>query len=190
LLLVFALISNCSKIFSTKSIEVSLSNQANYLWNTFAMLLNRTLLSLSLIPPHSPLPILQILNFHYIRPKIQQKPLLILLLICEILHFLLPGQIVISSTILLINQGLSPEQYTITGHYIPLIQDNDITRNQPMRGDSIKPYIPIINEIILLIFDLIASPPLWFLWECNFVVILVHFYLIEIVLHDIWAMLV
>lgn len=108
LLLVFALVSNGPQIFATKSIEVSLSHKADYFWNTFTVLLNRSLLGISMVPPHGPLPILNILDFDDFCAKIEQKPLLVLLLIGKVLDFLLPDQIIVSSAILLVNQGFSP----------------------------------------------------------------------------------
>ena len=103
-----------------------------------------------------------IFNFFDGRAKIEDKAALIFPGIGKILNFLFSDQIVDPSTVLLINQSLPSEQDAVAGDNIKLIEDDDISRYKFMGADPVEPRILIVDENILLVFDIIGLFLLYF----------------------------
>ena len=103
-----------------------------------------------------------IFNFFDGRAKIEDKAALIFPGIGKILNFLFSDQIVDPSTVLLINQSLPSEQDAVAGDNIKLIEDDDISRYKFMGADPVEPRILIVDENILLVFDIVGLFLLYF----------------------------
>lgn len=88
--------------------------------------------------------------------QIENKTALIFPGIGKILDFLLPDKIVDSGAVLLIDQSLTSKQDAVTGDNIKLVEDDDISGDKFMGADSVEAGILIVDENILLIFDIVG----------------------------------
>lgn len=70
-----------------------------------------------------------ILDLDNFSAKVEDEAPFILLNVSKILNFLLPDQIILASTIFLIDECFSSKQYAIARHDIEFVQNDDIARN-------------------------------------------------------------
>jgi hypothetical protein len=91
------------------------------------------------------LAIFSILDLSDFSAEVKNKALLVLLMVSEVLDFFLTDEVVLPSAVLLVDQCLAPQKDAVAGHAVELIQDDDVARNQPVRGNCLKSNIAVVD---------------------------------------------